>query len=268
MAQTQEGHAAISPEHAGLGSTEATPHGLCGIRGPPRLHVSAKHGSPRLTFGITCVWPQPFRDCFPRWDAHLPQTGAKLLHNLHVPHTDNHSVEHSKKNCFCFIICRQSAQLPPIGTAPDLRNATDTQTAACQGRGATPPTAECCLKTLLHISVVRGTVRSQQLGLVATQKPNNKPSNLDVIDKWVSSQQHCFFRLKARDPTHSQEITRQTKEKTLAQQAPQTNLASLSTSCTEGASTPTLGTSRCSNNDRTLPACTPTKRSNVSRMLL
>ena len=29
----------------------------------------------------------------------------------------------------------------------------------------------------------------------------------------------------------------------------QTNLASLSTSCTEGTSAPTLGTGRCSNND-------------------
>ena len=49
----------------------------------------------RLSFGITCLGPQPFRKCFP-WrcdDAHLPQTSARLLHDFHVPQTDGHSVD-------------------------------------------------------------------------------------------------------------------------------------------------------------------------------
>ena len=94
----------------------------------------------RLVFGITCLRPQPFRKCFP-WryaDAHLPQTSARLLNDFHVPQTDGHSVDDILSAPKMPLLDHLQTICPtaPMSSVPDLRTATDTQTAQGQGQGS------------------------------------------------------------------------------------------------------------------------------------
>ena len=159
----------------------------------------------RLTFGITCLWPQPSRKCFPWWDgdAHLPQTSARLLHSLHVSQTDGHSVDDLTSTPRMPLLDHLQTICPttPMGSVPDLRTAPDTQTAKVKGREATSwvcdGNSSTCKMLLRHCNTFRSTPRilfgvlwrhgsEPTVGSRRSTENKQQPSNLDVIDEWDS----------------------------------------------------------------------------------